>query len=237
MEIRCLGSSSSGNSYSIDDGKTVLLLEAGFNGQVIVRNYLKQMERVVGCLITHEHSDHSKGMQQLHSFGISIFASKGTFEAIAPNYAKCGYGFNVIKSEQCFDVGSYRVLPFETKHDCNEPLGFLIYSLHTKEKLLFATDTYYIPYKFSDVKYILVECNYSEKILKENIIDGKVNLTLAKRLMESHFSLENVKEFFKANDISKCEEIYLLHLSSKNSNAVAFKTEIEKLTGKYVKVF
>jgi phosphoribosyl 1,2-cyclic phosphodiesterase len=52
-----------------------------------------------------------------------------------------------------------------------------------------------------------------------------------KRLVNSHFSLENVLEFLKANDTNKLKEIYLMHLSDKNSDAELFKNEIEKLTG------
>jgi phosphoribosyl 1,2-cyclic phosphodiesterase len=52
--------------------------------------------------------------------------------------------------------------------------------------------------------------------------------------MQSHFSLENVKEFLKANDLSRVRQIWLLHLSDGNSDAELFKQEIEKLTGKLI---
>jgi len=80
----------------------------------------------------------------------------------------------------------------------------------------------------------MVECNYSASILDANIALGKVPQVMKKRLTRSHFSLENVKEFFKANDLSKVEEIHLLHLSDSNSDEALFKEEIMKLTGKPV---
>ena len=53
-------------------------------------------------------------------------------------------------------------------------------------------------------------------------------------VLRSHFSLENVKEFLQANDLSKVQEIWLLHLSDGNSDAERFKREIQELTGKVV---
>ena len=102
------------------------------------------------------------------------------------------------------------------------------------KKVLFATDTYYIRYKFTGLTHIIVECNYSMKILNENIASGRVPKLMKKRLMRSHFSLENVKDFLKANDLSKVEEIWLLHLSDNNSDEDLFKREIQALTGKLV---
>lgn len=51
------------------------------------------------------------------------------------------------------------------------------------------------------------------------------------RLLQSHFSLENVKGFLKANDLSQCQEIILLHLSDRNSDADRMFREIYVETG------
>jgi len=80
----------------------------------------------------------------------------------------------------------------------------------------------------------MVECNYSMDILRENIANGSVPVELKNRLLMTHFSLENVKDFLRANDLSKVQEIWLLHLSEGNSNAARFKREIQQLTGKPV---
>lgn len=236
LDIHCLASGSSGNSYAIDDGESVLLLEAGINIKKMLQGYYNMLDRVAGCLITHEHNDHAISTAKLHDSGFTIYASKGTLENIkGVNYSD--YGYVPVTAGKQFSVGSYIVMPWQAQHDCAEPLGYLIYSTTTKDKLLFATDTCYIPNRFVNLNYIMVECNYSEKILKENQLTGAINGTLAKRLKQSHFSLENVKNFLKSNDLSRTEEIYLLHLSSKNADSKLFKDEIQRLTGKLVKVF
>jgi len=50
-------------------------------------------------------------------------------------------------------------------------------------------------------------------------------------LLQSHFSLENIKQFLLANDLSKCQQIILLHLSDINADSERMIREIEELTG------
>ncbi|WP_319001310.1 MBL fold metallo-hydrolase [Clostridium estertheticum] len=166
--------------------------------------------------------------------GINVYTSVGTARAIVNEcrVIETHLRLNFIKSEIQFNIGNFTIMPFETEHDAAEPLGFLI-DHKDIGKLLFATDTYYIRYKFNSLKHFLIECNYSKEIVKENIKFG-LNLTRVKRLLNSHFSLQNVKEFLKETDLSQCEDITLIHLSDGNSNAAQFKKEIERLTGKPV---
>jgi len=98
------------------------------------------------------------------------------------------------------------------------------------------TDTYYIRYRFRGLTHIAVECNYSLDILKRNVDAGTVPKELKSRILKSHFSLENVKKFLQANDLSRVKEIWLLHLSDGNADAERFHKEIFWLTGKRVHV-
>ena len=63
---------------------------------------------------------------------------------------------------------------------------------------------------------------------------GLVPKELKSRILKSHFSLENVKRFLQANDLSKVQEIWLLHLSDGNSDEKRFKREVQELTGRMV---
>lgn len=229
IEILSFGSSSAGNCYWVSDGTTQLLLEAGIKFKDIQIGLNFRISAIAGCLISHEHGDHSKCLKDVLKAGIDAYASKGTFESlnITNHRAK------PIEAKKQFQIGTWTILPFDTEHDAAESLGFLLAN-QQGEKLLFATDTYYIKYKFPGLTHIMVEANYSLDILKENIFQGIVPVAMKKRLMRSHFSLENVKEFLKANDLSKVQEIWLLHLSDTNSNAELFKKEIMELTGKMI---
>lgn len=229
MLLKVLGSSSKGNSYLLVSEEETLILECGIKYKDILKGLDFNTSKVIAALITHEHQDHSKAIKDILKTGIDIYASKGTLEACGAT----GYRRHIIKAEEQFKVGGFTILALEAQHDAAEPLAFLI---QHKEghKIAFITDSYYCRYKFSNLNYIMIECNYSEEILDENVRNGYIPKALEKRLRKSHFSLENVKGFLKANDLSKVKEIVLLHLSDGNSNAELFKTEIEKLTGKPV---
>ena len=231
MKLKVLGSGSSGNSYLLIGEKETLIIEAGLPYKTILKGLNFNLSNVVGALVSHEHKDHSKAMRDMLSNGIDVYTSMGTARAIAKEFKviETYHRLNYIKSEEQFTVGEFTVLPFAIAHDTEEPLGFLI-SHRDIGKLLFATDTYYIEYKFNGLKHLLIECNYSRKILQSNMENGS-NKMSAQRLLRSHLSLENLKEFLKVTDLEQCEDITLIHLSDSNSNATQFKSEIEKLTG------
>jgi phosphoribosyl 1,2-cyclic phosphodiesterase len=231
IEIRALASGSKGNCYHVTDGSTPILLECGIRFKDIRRNLNFNTSSIVGCLVTHEHKDHCAGLNDVLKAGINVYMSEGTATAIDVKHHR----MKTVQAKQQFQLGTWTILPFDVQHDVSEPLGFLLLNKQG-EKLLFATDTYYIKYKFKGLTHIMVECNYSLKILNENIATGRVPKVMRKRLLRSHFSLENVKDFLKANDLSRVQEIWLLHLSDNNSDARLFKQEIMELTGKMVYV-
>lgn len=231
INITALASGSSGNAYLIDDGHTQLLLECGirFRDIQIALNF--KTSSLAGCLITHEHKDHTKGLKDVLRAGIDVYASQGTIEQENIKHHR----LKPIKAKEEFSIGTWTILPFDVEHDVAEPLGFLLMN-EQGEKLLFSTDTYYVKYRFTGLTHIMVECNYSIDILNENIASGRVPKVMKRRLLKSHFSLENVKEFLKANDLIKVQEIWLLHLSDNNSDEELFKREVQALTGKMVYV-
>ena len=171
--------------------------------------------------------DHIKYAKDFAENGIDIYASKGTLNALKLQ----GHRYKGIKALQQFNIGNFTILPFDTEHDAIEPLGFLIQYNPTKERLLYATDTYYIKYKFKELNYIMIECNYIKEIARKNMREGTINKSRYARLLESHMSLENLLEFLKSNDLRHVQNIILCHLSDTNSNAETMKNEVFKMTG------
>ena len=135
-----------------------------------------------------------------------------------------------------FTVGTFRVLPFDIQHDAPEPLGFLLKSTITDEKLLYFTDTYYLKYKFSGITHILCEANYDPDILLRRVELGEVPGMLADRVISSHMSIDHLEDFLRVCDLSKLRKIWLCHLSDGNSNADEFLKRIQRLTGVEVEV-
>ena len=228
MDVKVIASGSRGNCYRISDGVTPVLLECGLPIKQIRQGLGFGLTEVAACLVTHEHQDHCKAITDVLRAGVYVYASPGTIGALGLS----GHRLRPIKAMETVRIGTWIVKAFETQHDAQEPLGFLLHSRASNERLLYATDTYYIRYKFPGLTHIMVECNYAKDILYRNVENGSVPGVLKNRLLTSHFSLENVKKFLQANDLSKVQEIWLLHLSEQNSCEKRFKEEVQKITGK-----
>jgi len=230
MKVKILGSSSSGNCYLLESStKETLMIEAGVSDKEIKKALNFDISNVTGCIITHCHKDHSGYVQKLLDAGIDCYMSKGTKEELGLNHHRA----IILPQNEVQTIGAYKVATFNIQHDCKEPVGFLIY--HKEMGLmLFATDTYYLEYLFEDLNNVFIECNYAKDILNKNTELGLINKLLRNRTLKSHFELENVKTFLKANDLSRVRNICLMHLSDNNSDAERFKREIEELTHKNV---
>lgn len=232
MEIKIIASGSTGNCYRVGDGETEILLDAGVPASQIREALDYRLHEVAGCLITHSHGDHIRSAKDLIRSGIDVYMSKGAADA-------AGLGGHRVKIAQAHNeirIGTFVVLPFDVQHDAPEPLGFLLTSSKTGERLLYFTDTYYLKYTFSGLTHIMGECNYSIDAIKRSIDAGYIPQALAPRLIKSHMSLEHFLEMLKANDLSNVRQIYLLHLSANNSNEDAFRDAVRRATGTEVYV-
>lgn len=234
MLIRSYASSSRGNCYLISDGKTKLLIECGISIEKIKKEV--GLSSFDACLVSHEHQDHSKAMVDLIRSCKKVYASKGTISTKENTKPFENYCI-AIKSGVPVEIGSFVVIPFAVNHDALEPLGFYIMSNETKETLVFATDTYYISHQFKEINYLMIECNYAKDILLSNLKTCYITKKQVERIKKSHFELSNVKKFIKSQNIEAIKEIYLMHLSSTNSDADRFKKEISAISGKPTWVF
>lgn len=232
MEILTIASGSSGNAYRVSDGKTQLLLDAGIPYKEIQKALDFRTRDLAGVLITHEHGDHVKAAKDLAKAGINIYASAGTIEAAGLE----GHRIKPVRALREFTVGTFRILPFDVQHDAAEPLGFLLESTATKERLLYFTDTYYVKYRFPAIHYLMAECNYSRERLQDSVDAGYVPKELVPRLLKSHMSLEHFQDFLRANDTTQLRHVYLLHLSNNNADAQKFKETVQRMTGTEVTV-
>lgn len=229
MDVQVLGSSSKGNCCRLMAGGSPLLLEAGLPWKQIQQGCGFQTSELAGALITHSHMDHAKAVPDLLKAGIDCWMSTGTAEALGAS----GHRVHVVRALEQFKVGEWTVLPFDAVHDAPEPLNFLL-THRSGVKAAYITDTAYCKYRFQGLTHVLIEANYSLDILNENVANGSVPAELKKRLLKTHMSIETCKEFLRANDLSRVEAIYLLHLSDGNSDAERFKREVQELTGNEV---
>jgi phosphoribosyl 1,2-cyclic phosphodiesterase len=174
--------------------------------------------RVSGCLITHAHSDHCKGANVLSRF-ITVYASQETIDRLELSRYKplIEAHVNVIHNE-------WKVIPFTVEHDISGAYGFIIKS--NDHSLLFVNDTKLVEWNLSAFKFntVMIECNYVDELIDMESIKSK-------RTINSHMALSTTIATLKALDLSKCEAIYLMHLSDGNSNERLMIDTVNKATG------
>ncbi|AYC30026.1 MBL fold metallo-hydrolase [Paenisporosarcina cavernae] len=231
IDIKTIATGSKGNCYYVTDGHTPLLLEGGVSFKQVQKALNFQTADIKGCLITHEHNDHVGGLKSFLKAGIDCYMSPGTAKAIDLQHHR----IHEQKAKHLFKIGTWTILGFDVQHDVSEPFGFILMN-EKKEKLLFATDTYYIKYQFKGITHLMLECNYCQSVLDANNKSGRLPKGLRQRIMKSHFSLENVLDFLRANDLSVLKEIWLLHLSDSNSDEQLIRDEVAKVTGKLIHI-
>lgn len=230
MKIDTYGSGSSGNCYRVTSGSTSIFLDAGLPFKQIQRDCGFMINQIEGALISHVHGDHCKAVPELLKAGVKCYMLAATAQAMNIPFI---YNVRIVEPQKQFNIGDLQVLPFLLEHDVPN-VGYLIQ--HIDEKLVYITDTYYCRYTFPGLTHIMVEANHSYKILAQKVKDGDLDAMRRKRLVQSHFAIENVVKFLQANDLSKVQEIRLLHLSAENSNAAEFIDVVQRATGKIVMV-
>lgn len=227
MLLKIIGTGSSGNAYILDGGKECLLVECGVRAASIKQAFDFDVSKVVGAIVSHSHNDHAKAIPDIMAMGIPVYASEHTLEAKGRLYHHLA---NVI-DKKSFTVGRFKIYAFDVNHDV-PTLGFVI-EHEQCGRTLFLTDTFYCNYTFPGLHNIIIEANYAKDIVDRKISDM---MFLRDRVLQSHFSLDNCKDFLKANDLSAVNNIVLIHLSDTNSDEKRFKREVEELTGKTVHV-
>jgi phosphoribosyl 1,2-cyclic phosphodiesterase len=223
MDIKIIASSSAGNCYQVDN----ILIEAGMPIRAIKKALNFRLSSISGCLISHNHGDHAKSAKDILKAGVDLYCSKETAE----ERGLSGHRLHIIEPLKQFEVGGWKIKGFPLKHDVMN-LGFLL--SRDEYKIMFSVDSNYIPYKFTGLTHVMISVNYDFKILKKNVLDGRIDIGLANRILKNHMSLSTAIDFFKKLDKSKLRQVYLLHLSDANSDEKAFKLAVQKITGTVV---
>lgn len=232
MQLQIINSNSKGNCYILTDNDGIMLMiECGVHLDKIKEATNFNLEKICGCILTHEHMDHCKSAEQLSQFGVNIYTSAGTKESLKFESRR----IIAIPELSTTKVGPYKIKPFVVKHDVSEPYGFLI--LHKEMgTTLFMTDTYYCEYVFPGLNNIIIEANYCENIVEEKMQNSQTNGFLRDRVIESHMSLQTCIKTLQEYDLSKVNNIVVIHLSDSHSDENLFLHEIRNATGKNVTI-
>ena len=124
-------------------------------------------------------------------------------------------------------MGNFQIHSFEVKH--NVPCcGFLI-GHEEIGKLLYVTDTSYVPYRFKNLNTMLLEANWGEEYIHRDEVKYHHSL-------QHHMSIETAVGCIGANTNTEMSHIILCHLSGGNSHQERFKEAVKGIVPGYVTV-
>lgn len=219
MKLIVIGSNSKGNSYALDAGDEILLLEAGINPKEIGEAIGCRLDKAVGCICTHRHGDHFKFAGHLASCGIKIY---GPSDAVGNDKTRDYHRFIPLEAEQTIHLGNFDIVPFDNYHDV--PIFGYIIRHKDMGTMLFSTDSYRLGMTLRGIKHFLIEANYSDDLLKQGVRSGAIHKAQADRIMMSHMSLEYCIKYLRdCEAYNTAKTITLCHLSSRNSNPQVFR--------------
>ncbi len=235
MRFCSLFSSSSGNSTFIGSAKTGILIDAGVSAKRLKEALIsRELDPAAlgGIFITHEHSDHIKGMRILAStYNIPVYATAGTMDFLEENgHVTSKFPFEVI-DEKGVEIGDIFVKPFRTPHDGADSCGYQI-SFSDGQKAAVATDTGCVTDVMREniigCSLVMLESNHDVGMLQ----NGPYPYYLKRRILSDrgHLSNESCAEFLKELVNKGTSRIFLGHLSEENNFPdLAYQTSLAAL--------
>lgn len=218
MDIIFSVTSSKGNCSVIESkDRHLIIIDAGLKYRQVDKEVSYRLHKADALLITHAHKDHTAFLTDFTNCGIdSYLGCKTRSELIV---GPCIGLFMPVDEKTKIETHSFLIKPIEMQHTNSdgtpcECFGFLILDKSTGEKMLWATDTQFIKNRFSPLEYYCIESNYFEQDDYNDEIDY-ITKSVEQRRFQSHMSFESAVKFLKMQDLSKCKEIHLLHLSTK----------------------
>jgi len=129
LELAVLGSGSRGNSTLVRTARTDLLIDAGLSARQIglrLRASGADPAAVDAVLLTHEHTDHLRGLPVLQRrFPVPVLGNEATLAAAGPALADAPEAWAFATGE-AFTCGDFAVTSFAVSHDAAEPVGYVL---------------------------------------------------------------------------------------------------------------
>ena len=192
---QCLATGSKGNCYIVKSDSATLLLDAGINKTDIDKHLnFNDLDLI---FISHIHKDHSKALKDFKWCGVPVVT-----------------GFENKEFKLALKTSKFIAIQFPVLHGDTNNNGLILQSKN--ELMLYATDFNICEYNLSKYKFtrIMVECNFVDDAITD-LEDIKV-----RRQINTHMGLNGLQTFLDSLDVSKCQEIILMHSSYDYGNTI-----------------
>ncbi|HVU25059.1 MAG TPA: MBL fold metallo-hydrolase [Opitutus sp.] len=236
MRFSILGSGSSGNAALLVTENARILVDAGFSARklnALLAPVGESLDRIDAVFLTHEHGDHSGGIDSLKKFPhLRIFANAATARAVQASLSHR-------PDWQLFDTGAtfrfrdLEIATFAVPHDAQDPVGFRFATGHDgdliapRRSLTWLTDLGHAPQNvreaLRDCEVVVVEANHCPELLKN---DPRRPWSLKQRISgrHGHLSNEAARELLAGIASPQWRRVYLTHLSRECNTRAAVES-------------
>ena len=196
MRIAPIASGSSGNCIYVGDDKTHILIDAGISAKNIeegLHSLDLSLDDIDAILITHEHSDHIKGLGVLErKREIPIYASQGTIEGILSTKSLGSFNrdcFKSLRDLSPFTINDFTFNPHPVSHDANEPVCFSFENAHKRAAVVTDLGCYddELLKSLGKLDFIFAEANHDVRMLQL----GPYSYPLKRRILSDRGHLSN----------------------------------------------
>jgi phosphoribosyl 1,2-cyclic phosphodiesterase len=222
LQFSVLASGSTGNAIYVESGEHSFLVDAGLSGKQMEGLFQKigrDMRDLSGILVTHEHSDHIKGLGvAARKYKLPIYANEKTWKAMDPLIGEVSidqkfvFGMETVKSFGSLDIESFGV-----SHDAAEPMFYVFHS--GGKKLVLITDTGYVSDRMkgtiSNADAYVFESNHDVQMLRM----GRYPWNIKRRILSDVGHVSNEDAAIAMSEVAgdNTKRIYLAHLSLDNN--------------------
>lgn len=227
-----LASGSKGNSLFLGTKSTKVLIDAGLSARQIrlrLEEINVDLADIDAIVITHEHSDHIKGLSILGcKLGIPVFSNSETARAI---YETIGDApkFKIFSTGEKFEYGDIEFDPFSIQHDAIDPVGFSIRLGSVKvgvcADLGFASTL--VETKLQGCDYLYLEANHQEEMVHACPRSPIYKQRVLSRL--GHLSNRQSAELLQKLLHKGLKHVHLAHLSSECNHPDVAKKIIQEM--------
>lgn len=227
IQIKVVGTGSSGNSYIVEWQGTKILLDAGVQGGLIRKANGNRLSDISAAFITHKHKDHAGYLLDIIGFGVPVYIPNDSGIVVLSKYENCVRHVDE-SNEWSLLVGT--PITFRSclqKHD----VPCLSYEFAIGDTILhYVTDTERIQGNDTQLygrHYWICECNYSNALMSRN--DETLSAEIAQRNMrtrDSHLSDDYVIKFFKGLGETA---VLFVHHSERNFDIKDFRRKARGL--------
>jgi phosphoribosyl 1,2-cyclic phosphodiesterase len=218
LRFNVLASGSTGNALLVQTDEKTLLIDAGLSGkklEELMQLSGVQASELSGILITHEHSDHIKGLSALaKKHKLPIYTNGATWQSMDQQLSSIAdTQQHLFKTGDVLDFGGLQVTTYPISHDAAEPVGFTFD--YAGKKLGLATDLGYasarVKQTIFDSDALILEANHDVELLRM----GKYPWHIKRRILgdSGHLSNEAAGEVLVEMCEGRTKDVYLAHLS------------------------